>query len=70
MAICDRCRRETAAITGSIFNTQVICMTCSDAERAHPDFEAAQKAEAEAVKGGDLDFPGVGLPDDLRGGGW
>lgn len=64
--ICDRCGKESFASTGSYFNMQVICMTCSDKERAHPQFEEARNIETEAVKRGDFNFPGIGLPADLR----
>jgi hypothetical protein len=45
----------------SMFNTQEICLDCSDAERKRPDFEAAREAEAAAVRSGDYNFKGVGL---------
>jgi len=60
MTKCDRCRTETNVTTMSMFNTQVICMDCQDAERKRPDFEAARQAETEAVLRGDYNFPGVG----------
>lgn len=72
--LCERCGGETSAFTTSFFNTQVICLErCYVAERAHPDFERAHRVETEAVKRGDFNFPGIGLPPDLvverRGGG-
>lgn len=64
---CDRCGRETTAWTGSYFDTSTICLThCAPAERAHPLYEEARRVETEAVKQGDLNYPGIGLPDDLR----
>lgn len=69
MSRCDRCRRETLVTTGSYFNTETICPDCRAAEEAHPDFERARRIEGEAVRRGDFNFPGVGLPADLRGGG-
>lgn len=64
--ICERCQRETLASTCSIFNTEQICMACSAAERAHPEYEQAARFEAEAVRKGDYNYPGIGLPADLR----
>lgn len=63
---CDRCRKEADSFTMSIFNTDWICTDCSDTEQRHPDFEKARAAELAAVKSGDYNYPGVGLPDDLR----
>jgi len=67
--ICDRCYKESLGSTGSYFNTQQICFACSKIEREHPAFEEAQRVENEAVKRGDFNYPGVGLPADLVGGG-
>lgn len=64
--ICDRCRRETIGSTGSMFNTQQICLlVCAPAERSHPLYAEAVRAENEAVRRGDPNFPGIGLPLDL-----
>lgn len=60
--ICDRCRTETVGSTGSIFNTQQICLGCAETERAHPGYEEAARRENEAVRRGDFNFLGVGLP--------
>lgn len=63
---CDRCgTTDVVALTGSYFNTEMICLACSDTERAHPDFERARRAENAAVLRGDYNYPGVGKPADL-----
>jgi hypothetical protein len=49
----------------SKFNTQEICMACLEKERKHPKYPEAVRTEAEAVKRGDLNYPGIGLPSDL-----
>jgi len=49
----------------SMFNQEDICLPCKDTERAHPEYKAAQDAELAAVKSGDMNFPGIGLPEDL-----
>lgn len=63
---CDRCGKETFGTTGSYFNTETICFDCRDLEEAHPLFEEARRVETEQVKNGNYNFPGIGLPADLR----
>ena len=63
---CDRCKSETLISTGSYFNTQQICLECRRREEAHPDFERARRVEEEAVRRGEYNFPGIGLPSDLK----
>jgi hypothetical protein len=48
----------------SRFNTDLICSTCDHAERQHPDYEKAVQAELEAIRQGDFNFPGIGLPPE------
>lgn len=66
MRKCERCGAETSTTTGSMFNTEMICMACKRTERDHPLYPAARDAEHNAVKSGDYNFPGIGLPDDLK----
>jgi len=66
MPKCDRCGAEATTTTGSYFNTDTICMECDKIERAHPKFRKAIDTEHEAVKGGDLNYPGIGLPEDYE----
>jgi len=54
-----------SAFTMSYFNTDRICLDCSALEQKHPLFEAARAADEEAIKRGDMNFPGIGKPDDL-----
>lgn len=65
MERCERCGAETYVVSMSWFNTEMICLACQARERAHPDFAAAKAAEEAAVRRGDYNFPGVGLPPDL-----
>lgn len=67
--ICDRCQKDVMAFTGSFFNLQTICLDCAERERAHPDFQKAHDAEVAAVRAGDFNFRGIGLPNELKGGG-
>lgn len=64
--MCDRCLGPAPVHTTSRFNTQTICMPCVDIEEAHPKYKEAADVEAKAVVAGNLNFPGVGLPEDLR----
>jgi len=59
---CDRCGQETRSTIMSMFNTDIICMACKDREKQRPDYKAAGDAEREAVRSGDFNFPGVGIP--------
>jgi hypothetical protein len=45
----------------SYFNTQEICLDCSEKEKELPRYADAKKAEAEAVKRGNYNFRGIGL---------
>lgn len=60
--VCQRCYRESNAHTMSMFNTDLICMDCKEAERQHPNYRDAENAEVSAILGGDYNFPGTGLP--------
>lgn len=62
---CERCGKTTLGTMMSKFNTQIICGDCKDSETQHPDYAAADQAEVEAVRSGNYNFPGVGLPADL-----
>ena len=45
----------------SRFNTDTLCPECEQEERQHPDYQKAV-AELDAVRHGDLNFPGIGWP--------
>jgi len=60
---CERCGQPTGGTTTmSIFNEDVICMSCKKEEKNDPDYEAASRAEMQAVRNGDHNFKGV-YPD-------
>jgi hypothetical protein len=65
MTTCDRCGRETIVLKMSWFNTDNLCLDCQAEEAAHPQYAEARAAEEAAVRRGDFNFPGVGLPPDL-----
>jgi hypothetical protein len=50
----------------SIFNSQMICEECDEQEKQHPQYHKAKETELQAVKKGDYNFPGIGLPLDLQ----
>ena len=61
--LCDRCHKPTGGTTTmSVFNTDVICMTCKNDEKKDPEYDAAVKAEQEAIKNGDYNYQGA-IPD-------
>ena len=63
---CPRCGADLAGgRTMSRFNTDPICLACAAAERRHPDYARACEAELAALKAGDRNFQGIGLPPDL-----
>jgi len=66
MSNCERCNKETLSTTMSMFNTQMCCNTCIQRERNHPKYPKAREAEHEAISRGDYNFPGIGLPEDLK----
>jgi hypothetical protein len=62
---CQRCQSQTVVHTMSYFNTDLICIPCASNERLHPSFAKAKEAELAAVRSGNLNFAGLGKPDDL-----
>ena len=63
---CERCHEETNSITGSWFNTQMICPTCNKIEAKHEKYEEAKRIETEHLIDGDRNFEGIGLPNDFE----
>jgi len=66
MRTCDRCDKPTHTTTGSYFNMQMICTSCDDKERKHPEYDRAKEIELQQCLLGNLNFEGVGLPEDLK----
>lgn len=63
---CDRCKNESSILSMSYFNTDTICPSCGEKERTHPSYEEAKRIEHNEVIKGNMNFPGIGLPDDLK----
>lgn len=66
MTECGRCKVETGTQRMSIFNVEMLCIPCKNKERDHPQYELAHEAERAACQRGDYNFPGIGLPKDLK----
>lgn len=59
--ICHRCGKETLCTIMSMFNTQMICMDCKEAEKKRPDYNQAVEADESAIRQGNYNFKGIGL---------
>jgi len=58
--ICDRCGGPTGnQTTMSMFNDQVICMSCKEDEIKDPEYDAACKADQEAYLSGERNYKGA-----------
>jgi hypothetical protein len=59
---CQRCSSESNVHIMSMFDNTLICMLCHSAERLHPDYARAERAEREELKRGNRNFKGIGYP--------
>ena len=57
---CKRCFKQTIVTVCSWFNTDMICLECSNKERLHPDFENAKRKALDAEKNGNYNYEGIG----------
>ena len=62
---CDRCNIKTNVTQMSRFNTDMCCPMCLTKEKTHPEYDNAVNIERLAVRGGNMNFEGIGLPTDL-----
>jgi len=60
MERCARCGKPTAATIMSMFNTDIICLDCADAERKDPRYKQAREADEAAIRRGNYHFKGIG----------
>ena len=59
---CDRCGKPvTDGRIMSMYNTDCICLECKRKESEMADYKTACSADAEAIKKGDFNYPGIGL---------
>ena len=57
---CDRCGESTDGVTTmSMFNEDVICMTCKQNEKNDPEYGAAAATENEEVQKGNTNYKGA-----------
>ena len=63
---CERCHQPTNnKTTMSMFNEDVICMSCKEKERKNPNYSKAETADIEQIKKGNYNYSGIGyLPDN------
>ena len=59
---CQRCRKDTTVTSMSKFNTQMCCIECLEIEKGHPQYNTAVTLEIAAVKQGNFNYQGIGLP--------
>ena len=57
---CDRCGAPLTARIQSMYNSQVICMECKDAERKRVDYRQAVEADNAEIRKGNYNFKGIG----------
>lgn len=58
---CERCNQPTGnATTMSMFNEDVICMSCKEKEKQHPDYKKAVDTDNAEIKKGNYNFKGIG----------
>ncbi len=43
----------------SMFNGDCLCLDCKEKERKDKGYRLAEKAERQAIKNGDFNFPGI-----------
>ena len=49
---CHRCGKESVGFIMSMFNTQMICIDCSEEEEKRSDYEKAREADIKAYLNG------------------
>lgn len=47
----------------SMYNEDVICMSCKDAEKKRDDYKQASDADIAEIKKGNYNFEGIGMKD-------
>ena len=64
--VCERCHKQSNMFRMSIFNTQMICADCLEKEQNHPLYKKAVECERDEYLKGNMNFQGIGLPEDLQ----
>ena len=60
MEKCDRCKKKTDVTIMSMFNTEILCQDCKDAEKKDPNYQKAVEADIAEIKKGNFNFEGIG----------
>ena len=61
---CDRCHQPTNGVTiMSMYNEEVICINCKDAEKKRDDYNQAVDADNAEIKKGNYNFKGIGFEE-------
>jgi len=63
---CPRCGGSLRSISGSYFNTEMICTTCKAEETQLPGYAVAYATEVAEVQKGNYRYAGVGLSEEDR----
>ena len=63
---CERCKEDSSEFFVSLFNSDVICSKCTKEEQKHKKYKEAVRVQLSHLKQGDLEFKGIGLPNDLK----
>jgi hypothetical protein len=57
---CPRCKESTnGRTTMSVFNTEVICISCREKEKEDPDYKSAVDTEVDETRKGNYNYPGI-----------
>ncbi len=57
---CDRCNKDLkCGRTMSMFNTDCICIECSDKEKLDKDYKKAVEADHKEIRQGNYNFKGI-----------
>lgn len=63
---CNRCKKQNSKLLFlSVFNEDLICVSCKETEEKHRDYKKAIQAIEKEENKGNYDFKGIGIPDDL-----
>lgn len=62
---CARCGDKLTGWSMSYFDSERVCIYCKDVERNHPQHKEAIRREEQAVRNGNFNFSGIGLPQDV-----
>lgn len=66
---CERCGAHISGHMLGWFSHEALCLLCYSDEKRHPEYMLAYYRWRNAHHYGDLDFPGLGVPPELRAAG-